>query len=64
MAFSRTALGSSSRPTKSCSISCSAGPHSDPAVPWSTSRMQAPQTVREPVAKKTPHATDTAAKSS
>src|SRR5690242_13713358 len=64
VALSRTALGSSAEPTKSCSMSCSPGPHSDPAIPCRTSRTQASQTCRESVRNSTPHAAETVMNSS
>ena len=46
-------------PTKSCNISCSAGPHSAPAMPCSTSSTQAFQIVKESVRNSTPQAIET-----
>ncbi|HWG02198.1 MAG TPA: hypothetical protein VG164_10190 [Trebonia sp.] len=54
--FSRTALGSSGVPTKSSSISCSAGAHSEPAVPCRISSTHAFQTRSVPVASRMPQA--------
>ena len=59
VAFRRTALGRSAVPTKSCSISCSPGVHSEPAMPCSTSSTQASQTCSEPVRNRTPQVADT-----
>jgi hypothetical protein len=50
--FSRIALGSSAGPTKSSSMSCSAGPQIAPAVPCRTSSTQAFQTWSWPVMNK------------
>ena len=61
VAFSRTALGSSAGSAKSCSISCSAGPHSAPAQPCSTSSTQALHISSVPVRNSRPQLRDTTA---
>ncbi len=62
--FIRTALGSSARPTKSCSSSCSPGAQSAPANPCTTSSRQASQTCSEWVRKSTPQHAETSMNSS
>jgi hypothetical protein len=57
--LSRMALGRSARPTKSSSSSCSGGAHSAPAMPCRISSTHAFQTVRVPVANRTPQVSDT-----
>ncbi|OJV25409.1 MAG: hypothetical protein BGO26_10310 [Actinobacteria bacterium 69-20] len=59
VAFSRTALSSSPRPTKSCSISCSAGPHSAPAMPCTVSSTHASGMDSVPVANASAQPSDT-----